>query len=189
VAGSPQPITELLLAWCDGNRAALDSLVPLVHEELRRLAHRHMRQERVDHVLQTTALVNEAYLQLVDVKRVKWRDRTHFFAICARVMRQILVHDARSRHALKRGGPGFAPVSLDQSAVVAATPSANLIELDDALNALAALDPRKASVVELRFFAGLTHEEIAEVLGVSADTVWRDWDLAKTWLYRELRHS
>jgi len=185
--GSPSPyeVTQLLRAWSRGDRAALDKLMPLVYDELHRLAHRYMKRERAGHVLQTTALVNEAYLQLIDVKTVKWRDRAHFFAISARLMRQILVHSARSRDAQKRGGR-IRQASLDESAVFAPRPDADLIGLDDALTALSEIDARKAKVVELRFFAGLSLEEAAAVLGVSADTVWRDWDLAKTWLYREM---
>jgi RNA polymerase sigma-70 factor, ECF subfamily len=188
--GSPSPyeVTQLLRAWSRGDRAALDQLMPLVYNELHRLAHRYLKREHAGHVLQTTALVNEAYLQLIDAKKVKWRDRAHFFAISARLMRQILVHSARSRDAQKRGGK-IRQVSLDESAVFASKPDADLIELDDALTALAEIDARKAKVVELRFFAGLSLEEAAAVLGVSADTVWRDWDLAKTWLYREMSHG
>jgi RNA polymerase sigma-70 factor (ECF subfamily) len=188
--GSPSPyeVTQLLRAWSGGDRAALDQLMPLVYDELHRLAHRYLKRERAGHVLQTTALVNEAYLQLIDAKKVKWRDRAHFFAISARLMRQILVHSARSRDAQKRGGK-IRQVSLDESAVFASKPDADLIELDDALTALAEIDARKAKVVELRFFAGLSLEEAAAVLGASADTVWRDWDLAKTWLYREMSHG
>jgi len=180
-------ITQLLQAWSSGDRAALDRLIPLVYDELRRLAHSHMRRERAGHILQTTALVNEAYLQLVDAGKVNWHDRTHFFAIAARLMRQILVRSARSRNAQKRGGK-VRRVSLSNSAVFAASPDADLIGLDDALSALAEIDARKAKVVELRFFAGMTLEEAADVLEVSAQTVWRDWDLAKAWLHREMSH-
>ncbi len=180
-------ITQLLHAWSSGDRAALDRLVPLVYDELHRLAHSYMRREHSDQVFQTTALVNEAYLQLVDTDKVNWQDRTHFFAIAARLMRQLLVHSARSRNAQKRGG-GIRRVSLSDSVVFAAKPDADLIELDDALAALAEVDARKARVVELRFFGGMTLEEAAEVLKVSANTVWRDWDLAKAWLHREMSH-
>jgi len=183
----PHEVTELLQAWSAGDRAALDRLIPLVYDELHRLAHRHMRREHPGHILQTTALVNEAYLQLIDAGKVKWHDRAHFFAIAAKLMRQILVHSARTRDAQKRGG-GIRHVSLNDSLVFASKPDADLIELDDALTALAKNDERKAKVVELRFFGGMTLEEAAEVLEVSADTVWRDWDLAKTWLYREMSH-
>ena len=187
-APSPPAITQLLLAWQAGDRHALDSLVPVVHEELRRLAHRSMKRERAGHVLQTTALVNEAYLNLVDANKVMWRDRAHFFAICAKLMREILVHHARRRDAKKRGA-GFRQVSLDESALLAPAPGADLLDLDDALAALEAYDARKARVVELRFFGGLTIEEAAEVLKVSADTVARDWDFARAWLYREMTRS
>jgi len=184
---SPSEITQLLQAWSGGDRAALDKLMPLVYDELHRLAHRYMKCEHAGHILQTTALVNEAYLQLIEANKVKWRDHAHFFAISARLMRQILLHSARSRDAQKRGGK-IRQVSLDESAVFASKPDADLIELDDALTALAEIDARKAKVVELRFFGGMSLEEAAEVLKVSADTVWRDWDLAKTWLYREMSH-
>ncbi len=180
-------VTQLLQAWSAGDRAALDKLILLVYDKLHRLAHGYMRREYAGHILQTTALVNEAYLQLVDTDKVKWHDRTHFFAIASKLMRQILVHSARSRKAQKRGG-SIRRVSLDESAVFAPKPDADLIELDDALTALAGIDSRKAKVVELRFFGGMTLEEAAEVLKVSADTVWNDWDLAKTWLYREMSH-
>ncbi len=187
-APSTPTITQLLLAWQAGDRQALDSLVPVVYEELRRLAHRSMKRERVGHLLQTTALVNEAYLNLVDASQVVWRDRAHFFAICARLMREILVHYARGRDAQKRGG-GFRQISLDESALCAPAPDADLLDLDDALKSLDSFDARKARVVELRFFGGLTLDETAEVLKVSADTVARDWDFAKTWLYREMTRS
>jgi RNA polymerase sigma-70 factor (ECF subfamily) len=185
---STQEVTELLHAWSRGEQAARDKLMPLVYDELRRVAHRYMVHERPGHVLQTTALVNEAYLQLIDATKVNWQDRTHFFAISANLMRQILVHAARSRDAQKRGG-NFRQVSLDEASIVSPRPGADLIELDDALKALAEVDPRKARVVELKFFGGLNLEEIAEVLKISADTVWRDWDLAKGWLYREMKHG
>ena len=187
-APPPQAITQLLLAWQAGDRQALDLLVPVVYEELRRLAHRSLKREGAGHLLQTTALVNEAYLNLVDVRKVMWRDRAHFFAICARLMREILVHYARNRDAQKRGG-GFRQVSLDESALHAPAPDADLLDLDEALTALNAFDARKARVVELRFFGGLTLDETAEVLSVSADTVARDWDFAKTWLYREMTRA
>ena len=185
VRSSPHQVTELLQAWSGGDRAALDRLTPLVYDELHRIAHRYMKREHSGHLLQTTALVNEAYLQLIDADKVMWRDRIHFFAIAARLMRQILVHSARARNAQKREGK-IRHVSLDESTVFAPRPDADLVELDDALEALAKIDDRKAKVVELRFFGGLTLEETAEVLKVSADTVWHDWDLAKTWLYREM---
>jgi len=185
---SPHEVSQLLHAWSRGDRAALDGLILLVYDELHRLAHRHMKREHVGHILQTTALVNEAYIQLVEADKVKWQDRAHFFAIAARLMRQILVHIARSRNGQKREGK-IRHVSLDESAVFAPRPDADLVELDDALKALAEIDARKAKVVELRFFGGMTLEEAAEVLKVSADTVWHDWDLAKTWLYRKMSHK
>ena len=185
---SPQEVTQLLRLWCRGEAAALDKLVPLVHDELHRRAHRYMMREPAGHTLQTTGLINEVYLQLIDAPKVKWRDRAHFFAISAKLMRQILVDYARSRKSQKRGGE-FRQVPLDEAFKFASRPDADLVELDDALTALAEVDPRKARVVELRFFGGLSLEETAEVLKISADTVWRDWDLAKGWLYREMKHA
>jgi RNA polymerase sigma factor (TIGR02999 family) len=164
----------------------LDKLLPLVYDELHRRAHLYMQRERAGHVLQTTALVNEVYMQLVDAPKVDWKDRVHFFAISAKLMRQILVNYARAMDSRKRGGD-YRRVSLDESSLFAGRPDADLIKLDDALTSLAKLDPRKAQVVELRFFGGLSLEEVAEVLKVSPDTVWRDWDLAKGWLYREMK--
>lgn len=183
--GEPQEVTRLLLAWNDGDESALDKLVPQVYQELRRLARRQMRRERPDHSLQTTALINEAYLRLIDLRNVQWQNRAHFFALCARLMRRILVDFARSRHYAKRGG-GAQPVSLDQSMVVSPERSMDLVAVDDALKALTKVDGRKGQVVELRFFGGLTVEETAEVLKVSPETVRRDWKLAKVWLLREL---
>jgi RNA polymerase sigma factor (TIGR02999 family) len=176
----------LLQAWGRGDTAALDQLLPLVHEELRRLARRQMRHERPGHTLQATALVNEAYLRLIDVKRIRWQNRAHFFAMAARVMRRILVDSARARGYQKRGGR-TQKVSLDEALVVSREPGQDLVALDDALQALAAFDPRKSQVVEMRFFGGLSVEETAQALHVSADTVMRDWRLAKVWLLRELR--
>jgi len=185
---NPRDLTLLLQAWRSGDGGALQKLIPQIYDELRRLAHRYMARERAGHVLQTTALVNEAYLQLVEVKTVKWQDRAHFFAICARLMRQILVHAARSRSAKKRGGQ--APQeTLDEAAVVGFEPDPNLIAVHEALQALEAVDSRKAKVVELRFFGGMTMEETAEALGISADTVLRDWTSAKLWLWREMQHG
>ncbi|HVP51105.1 MAG TPA: sigma-70 family RNA polymerase sigma factor [Terriglobales bacterium] len=181
----PREVTQLLLAWNDGDESALEKLVPLVYHELRHLAQRRMRLERPDHTLQTTALINEAYLRLVDVHNVHWQNRAHFFALCARLMRRILVDYARTRHYAKRGG-GAQAISLDQSLPVAAGRSPDLVAVDEALHALAGVDARKAQVVELRFFGGLTVEETAEVLKVSPETVRRDWRLAKVWLLREL---
>ena len=185
---SPQEVTQLLHMWRCGEQSALDKLVPLVHNELHRRAHHYMLNERAGHVLQTTALVNEVYLQLLDASKVNWQDRAHFFAISAKLMRQILVHYARSRDSQKRGGR-FRQISLEEASIFAPRPDADLVELDDALTALAEVDHRKAQVVELRFFGGLNLEEAAEVLKVSADTVWRDWDFAKGWLYREMKHA
>ena len=185
-APSANEVTQLLLAWGDGDEAALGRLIPLVHGELRRLARRHMRAERLGHTLQATALVNEAYLRLIDVRKVRWQNRTHFFAMSARLMRRILVDRARSRHYQKRGG-GAAKVTFDEALVVSDTRSDMLIALDEALVALAAVDFRKSQVVEMRFFGGLSVEETALVLKVSVDTVMRDWKLAKAWLLRELK--
>ncbi len=175
----------LLRAWGGGDETAFDELVPLVHEELRRLARRYMRHERPGHTLQAAALVNEAYLRLIDVNRVPWQNRAHFFAMAARVMRRILVDAARARRYQKRGG-GAPKVSLDEALLVSSEPGQDLVALDDALNALAAMDPRRGQVVEMRFFGGLTVAETAEALHVSVDTVMRDWGLAKAWLLREL---
>jgi RNA polymerase sigma factor (TIGR02999 family) len=178
-------LTEWLVAWSGGDDSALDRLVPVVHAELRRLARREMRRERPDHTLQTTALVNEAYLRLVDVRGVSWKDRAHFFAMSARLMRRILVDHARSRGCRKRGG-GARSVPFDEGLVVAGEPGADLVALDDALEALARLDARKSRLVELRFFGGLSVEETAVALGVSQATVMRDWRFAKSWLLKEL---
>ena len=183
-ATPPGQVTRLLQAWSDGDAAALEQLTPLVYEELRRLAARYMGRERPGHTLQTSALINEAYLRLVDAG-VQWQNRVHFFAISAQVMRRILVDFARARRNLKRGG-GVQPVSLDDVTVVAPERSADLLALDEALDRLAALNPRLGRVVELRYFGGLTEEEMAEVLRVSPRTVRHDWGLARAWLYREL---
>jgi len=180
----PREVTQLLLAWNEGDDSALEKLVPLVYRELRHLAQRRLRLERPDHTLQTSALINEAYLRLVDVRNVRWQNRSHFFALCARLMRRILVDYARKHHCAKRGS-GVKPVSLDQSLVVS-SPSTDLVAVDDALRAFAEVDARKAQVVELRFFGGLTEDEAAAVLKVSPETVRRDWKLAKVWLLREL---
>ena len=177
-------ISQLLRAWSDGDQRALGELTPVVYAELRRLAHRYMRRERSDHGLQTSALVNEAYIRLVDYKRMQWQDRAHFFAVSAQLMRRILVEHAR-RHNLKRGR-GIQHVSFDEAVVVSADPGVDLVALDDALKALARVDARKVQVVEMRFFGGLTVEETATVLKVSPVTVRRDWSSAKIWLYREL---
>jgi RNA polymerase sigma-70 factor, ECF subfamily len=181
-------VSQLLRAWSDGDQSALERLTPIVYDELHRLARTYMKGERPGHSLQTTALVNEAYMRLVDYKRMQWQNRAHFFAVSAQLMRRILVEHAR-RHNLKRGG-GVQHVSLEEVAVVgggrANDPSSELVALDDAMNALARLDPRKVQVVEMRFFGGLSVEETAEVLKVSPVTVMRDWSTAKAWLYREL---
>ena len=177
-------VSQLLLAWSNGDQRALDGLTPIVYAELRRLAHRYMRRERQGHSLQTTALVNEAYIRLVDYRRMQWQNRAHFFAVSAQVMRRILVERAR-RHNAKRGR-GVQHVSLDDAIIVSQHPSVDFIALDDALNLLARVDPRKVRVVEMRFFGGLSVEETAVVLNVSPVTVRRDWSSAKIWLYRAL---
>lgn len=180
-----QQITQLLLAWNQGESAALEKLIPVVHQQLRRMARRLMMQERLDHTLQATALVNEAYLQLIDCSKITWQNRAQFFAISSQLMRRILVDFARSRHYQKRGG-GAQKVSLDSSLEIASAAHPDLVALDDALKALASLDPRKVQVVECRFFGGLSVEETAEVLKVSTDTVVRDWKMAKVWLLKEM---
>jgi RNA polymerase sigma factor (TIGR02999 family) len=178
-------VTDLLVAWGNGDRFALDNLVPLVHQELRRLARLQMRGERDNHTLQTTALVNEAFVRLVDLRRIRWQDRAHFLALSARLMRRILVDHARSQNYQKRGG-GVETVTLDDLVITAPQRGADLVALDDALELLGRVDPRKSRVVELRFFGGLTAEETAEALDVSPGTVQRDWRLAKVWLLREI---
>ena len=185
MTSSPKEVTELLLAWSQGDESALEKLIPLVHAELRRLAKRYMGRERAGHTLQTTALINEAYLRLIHSKNVRWQNRAHFFAVSAQLMRRILVDFARSRHYQKRGG-GAQKVSLDQALDISDEKGAELIALDDALSALDKLDARKSRVVELRFFGGLSVEETAEVLKVSPDTVMRDWKMAKVWLLRAM---
>jgi len=177
-------VSTLLRAWSDGDQRALAELTPIVYGELRRLARRYMKRERAGHSLQTTALVNEAYMRLVDYKRMHWQNRAHFFAVSAQAMRRILVDHARRRN-VKRGG-GAEHVPLDDAAVICSDRSHDFVFLDDALNALAELAPRKAQVVELRFFGGLTVDETAEVLRVSPITVMREWKTARAWLYREL---
>jgi len=185
-APSPKEITQLLVAWSDGDESALAELTPLVYEELRRLAHHYMSGERKGHTLQTTALVNEAYLRLIDWKNVRWQNRAHFFGVSARLMRRILVDFARSRGYQKRGG-GANAVELDEAAVIAGEKGTDMVALDEALNALAKLDERQSKVVELKFFGGLSIDEIAEVLKVSEGTVRRDWSLARAWLHREMQ--
>ena len=182
---STHDVTQLLKAWTTGDEQALEKLTPLVYEQLHRIAQRCMAGERSGHTLQTTALVNEVYLQLVDCRQINWKDRAHFFGVSAQLMRRILIDFARSRGYQKRGG-GAPHLSLDEAPSVCNEPDTNLVALDDALNALAAVDERKSRVVELRFFGGLSIEETAEVLKVSPDTVGRDWRLAKIWLLREL---
>jgi RNA polymerase sigma factor (TIGR02999 family) len=182
---SPDEITALLLAWSRGQASALDQLIPLVHDELHRIAKRYMRRERPGQTMQTTALVDEAYLRLIDSSRVHWQNRAHFFAIAAQLMRRILVDFARRRHNLKCGGAAK-KVTFDEALVVSSDAGAEMIAVDDALNALASLDARQSQVVELRFFGGLSINETAEVLRVSEGTVRRDWSLAKAWLHREL---
>ena len=181
-------VTTLLLAWRQGDEAALDELIPLVYQELRRMAHRYLAGQRTGHTLQTTALVHETYLHLVDCRQVRWQDRTHFLAVSAKLMRRILVDYARSRNAHKRGGAAQ-PLSLDESLDFAPQRGPDLVALDDSLEALAKIDSRKSKVVELKFFGGLETAEIAEVLGVSQQTILRDWKLAKVWLLRELGRS
>lgn len=188
MAASPHEITELLHAWSEGEQTALGRLTPLVYDELHRLARRYMAGERPGHTLQTTALVNEAYLRLVGSDRPGWQNRAHFFAVSAQVMRRILVDWARARQAAKRGG-AMRPLELEEALAVDKAQGAELVALDDALNALAAIDPRKSQVVELRFFGGLSVEETAAVLKVSPETVMRDWKLARSWLKRELRQE
>jgi RNA polymerase sigma factor (TIGR02999 family) len=185
---SPQDVTRLLQAWSRGDESALDRLVPLVYRELHLRARRCMAREREPHTLQTTALIHEAYLRLVGSSPVDWESRGHFFAISARLMRRILVDRARARRAHKRGGAAR-PVSFDETLVVAGPPDRDLVSLDDALTALAAQDERKAKVVELRFFGGLSVEETAELLAVSPQTVMRDWRLSKAWLLREMKRG
>ena len=184
----PHDVTRLLQAWHDGDSAALESLIPIVYDELHRLAHCCMVRERSKDTLQTTALVHEAYLRLVAAQQVELKNRVHFFAIAAGLMRRILVDFARGRTRRKRGGE-VCKVALDESAVVSPEPDEDLVALDDALHALAAIEPRQARVIELRFFGGMTEEEIADLLEISPDTVLRDWKKAKLWLWRELRHG
>ena len=180
--------TELLRAWTQGDGSALERLVPLVYEELHRLARRYMRQERPDHTLQATSLVNEAYLRLIDVHRVEWRDRAHFLAVAAQMMRRILVESARNRRRQKRGG-GAIHVNFDDVQELPHPNDRDFVALSDALSALAAFDARMSQVVELRFFGGLSIEETADVLNISPETVMRDWKTAKAWLLREIRRG
>lgn len=184
----PHQITELLAEWSDGKQAALDELYPLVYDELHRLARRYMSRERKGHTLQTTALINEAYVRLVDQRNVHWSNRSHFFAISAQIMRRILIDHAR-RHAYAKRGGGLHQVSLEEAATVTPEQSSELIRLDEALKSLADMDPRRSRVVELRYFGGLSNEEIAGVLHVSTNTVTRDWNMARAWLYQQLTGS
>jgi RNA polymerase sigma-70 factor (ECF subfamily) len=185
---APNEISELLVAWGGGDESALDRLMPLVYGELRRLAHRYMSQERPGHTLQTTALVNEAYLRLVNWREARWQNRAHFFAVSAQMMRRILVDFARDKQSLKRGADAL-QVSLSQVSDFTVERDLDLVALDEALTALAEVDRRKSKVVEMRFFGGLSVKEVAEVLKVSEETVLRDWRLAKVWLLRELDKS
>ena len=184
----PHEITQLLAEWSNGNQTALDKLYPLVYDELHRMASRYMNRERKGHTLQTTALINEAYVRLVDQKHVHWENRAHFFAISAKIMRRILIDHARLHAYAKRGG-GAQKVSLDETAMVADERASDLLLLDEALNRLAEMDQRRSQVVELRYFGGLNNEEIAGVLKISENTVTRDWKMARAWLYQELSRS
>ncbi len=185
---STHQVTQLLLAWRDGDEGALNRLMPLVYDELHRLARRYMGAEQTGHPLQTTALVHEVYLRLVDANSIDWQNRAHFYAICARLMRRILVDFARTRNYQKRGGR-LAHIQLEEAATVPEAVGSEMLAVDEALKQLAAIDSRKSEVVELRFFGGLTVEEIAAALRVSPETVMRDWKLAKAWLLRELSHE
>ena len=185
---SGNEVTRLLIDWGNGDKGALERLTPLVYDELRALARRYMRRERAGHTLQTTALVNEAYLRLVQQKDVHWQNRAHFFGIAAQLMRRILIDHARSHHRARRGGGAF-KLPLDEAALVSGERAAELIALDDALRDLEAVDPRKGRIIELRFFGGLSLEETAQALGVSSMTVLRDWRMTKAWLRREISHG
>jgi RNA polymerase sigma-70 factor (ECF subfamily) len=185
---SPSEISRLLADWTNGDQAALDKLMPLVYDELRRIAHHYMSRERPDHTLQTTALVNEAYLRLVDQKHARWQNRAQFFGIAARLMRRILVDHARTHAQAKHGG-GALKVSLDEVAILSPARAADVMALDDALKKLAENDPRKCQIVELRYFGGMTVEETAELLKISPITVKRDWLVAKAWLHREISNE
>lgn len=185
---SQNQVTQLLLDWGNGDRAALDKLVPVVYQELRRLAAHYMRRERPGHTLQTSALVNEAYMRLIDYSQMRWQSRAHFFAVAAQAMRRILVEHARKRHFAKRGG-GAVQVSFDEAAIVSQEQASDLVALDDALTSLEAMDQRKARIVELRYIGGLNIEETAEVLAISPATVQREWRAAKAWLYRAINEG
>jgi RNA polymerase sigma factor (TIGR02999 family) len=182
---APHQVTRLLKKWSDGDETALEQLIPLVHDELHRLAHQYIRREEPGHILQTSALINEAYLRLVDQPKIRWENRNHFFGIAARLMRRILVDDARKRNAAKRGG-SLIQIPLDEATSVANEQAANVAALDDALKVLETIDTRQGQIVELRFFGGLSIEETAEVLKVSPGTVMRDWTFARAWLRNEM---
>lgn len=188
MTSSQHEVTQLLLDWGKGDRAALDKLVPVVYQELRRLAAYHMRRERPGHTLQTSALVNEAYMRLVDYRHMRWQSRAHFFAVAAQAMRRILVEHARKRQFAKRGG-GALKVSFDEAEIASQDQAADFVALDDALTSLEVLDPRKSRIVELRYIGGLNIEETAEVLDISPATVQREWRAAKAWLYRAIKEG
>jgi RNA polymerase sigma factor (TIGR02999 family) len=188
MASSPQEVTQLLIDWSNGDQAALDKLMPLVYDELRRMAKRYMSRQTPGHTLQTTALINEAFIKLVGQQEMQWQNRSHFFGVAAQAMRHILVDYARSRKYEKRGG-GAQKVSLDEALMVSDERAAEIVALDDALKELAKVDLRKCQVVEMRYFGGLSVEETAEALNVSPVTVMRDWSMAKAWLHRELSKS
>jgi RNA polymerase sigma-70 factor (ECF subfamily) len=185
---APQEVSELLHAWSNGDQAALNELMPMVYQELRQMAKRYMGRQNPGHTLQTTALIHEAYLKLVDQRETRWQNRAHFFGVAAKAMRHILVDYARARQATKRGGEARV-VSFDEAATAFEGRTAELVALDDALSALAAFDQRKSQIVEMRYFGGLTVDETAQVLNVSPETVARDWRLARTWLMRELART
>lgn len=184
----PNEITEQLIAWSNGDAAALDKLIPVVYQELRRMADQYLRREDLSHSLQPTALVHEAYLRLIDQTKVEWQNRAHFFGVAAQMMRRILIDHAKTKHRLKRGGTAI-KVSLDENVNISQERATELIALDDALQELAQMDERKSRIVELRYFGGLSVDETAQVLGVSDKTVMRDWNLAKAWLYQQLTQT
>jgi RNA polymerase sigma factor (TIGR02999 family) len=188
MASSPDEVTLMLIRWSNGERDALDQLIPIVYGELRRLASRTLRRERRDHTLQPTALVHEAYLRLIDQRSVNWQNRSHFFAIASQAMRRIVVDHARRHNAVKRGGDNL-KVELEAAMLLPGAKDVDVVRLDDALTALAAFDPQQGRIVELRFFGGLSIEQTAEVIGISPATVKRDWSMAKAWLHRELESA
>jgi RNA polymerase sigma factor (TIGR02999 family) len=179
-------VTQLLSEWSGGNRAALDTLLPLVYDELRRIARNHLRRENAGHTLQTTALVHEAFIRLIDQRDISWQNRAHFFAIAAKMMRRVLVNYAETKHAEKRGGPHAQRIELDDALAFCEQRNLDLLALDEALKKLGEIDEQLCQIVELKFFGGLTNEEVAEVLKISLATVKREWSTAKTWLLREL---